>query len=125
MKASAKTDAKHHLTNQLQSVLSYVELDEIDKAIKHAKELLSDLHRIKAHRSAKATLTELDRAAAALAYPHIMMPQPIDGNVIVVPHGSRVVSHEDVNVDVASDEIRVVGPQGVRFGHGTHNPKTK
>ncbi len=123
MKASAKAHAHHQLTDKLQSVLSYVELDEIDKAIKHAKEVLSDLHRIKAHRHAKSSVTELNRANAALATSHVILPR--NGSVIVVPHGSRVVSHEDVNVDVASDEIRVVGPSSVRAGHGTHNPKTK
>ena len=49
---------------------------------------------------------------------------PEDG-AVVVPHGSTVVSHEDVNVDVDSDEVRSVDKNEVRAGHGHDNPKTK
>ena len=45
----------------------------------------------------------------------------------MVPHGSTVVSHEDVNVDVDSDdeEVRAVDKNEVRDGYGNDNPKTK
>jgi hypothetical protein len=49
---------------------------------------------------------------------------PKDG-AVVVPHGSRVVSYEDVNVDIDSDEVRSVDKEEVRDGHGNDNPKTK
>jgi hypothetical protein len=52
------------------------------------------------------------------------MTVPRDG-AVVVPHGSTVVSHEDVNVDVHRDEVRVVEKNEVIAGHGTDNPKTK
>jgi hypothetical protein len=35
------------------------------------------------------------------------------------------VSHEDVNVDVDSDEVRSVDRSEVRTGYGDDNPKTK
>jgi hypothetical protein len=44
---------------------------------------------------------------------------------IVVPHGSRVVSDEDVNVDIDSDEVRSVDKEEVRDGYGNDNPKMK
>jgi hypothetical protein len=43
----------------------------------------------------------------------------------LVPHGSTVVGHEDVNVDVDRDEVRAVEKNEVLAGHGTDNPKTK
>jgi hypothetical protein len=52
------------------------------------------------------------------------MTVPKDG-AVVVPHGSTVVSHEDVNVDVGSDEVRSVDKSEVRAGYGHDNPKTK
>jgi hypothetical protein len=52
------------------------------------------------------------------------MTVPRNG-AVVVPHGSTVVSHEDVNVDVDSDEVRAVEKNEVRFGYGNDNPKTK
>jgi hypothetical protein len=52
------------------------------------------------------------------------MTVPKDG-AVVVPHGSTVVSHEDVNVDVDSDEVRSVDRSEVRAGYGDDNPKTK
>jgi hypothetical protein len=55
---------------------------------------------------------------------NVGMTVPEDG-AVVVPHGSTVVSHEDVNVDVDSDEVRSVDKNEVRAGHGHDNPKTK
>jgi hypothetical protein len=52
------------------------------------------------------------------------MTVPKDG-AVVVPHGSTVVSYEDVNVDVDSDEVWSVDKNEVRSGHGNDNPKTK
>jgi hypothetical protein len=43
------------------------------------------------------------------------MTVPEDG-AVVVPHGSRVVSHEDVNVDIDSNEVRSVDKDEVRDG---------
>jgi len=52
------------------------------------------------------------------------MTVPEDG-AVVVPHGSTVVSYEDVNVDVDRDEVRSVEKTEVRAGCGNDNPKTK
>ena len=55
---------------------------------------------------------------------NVGMTLPKDG-AGVVPHGSTVVSHEDVNVDVDSDDVRAVDKNEVRDGYGNDNPKTK
>jgi len=55
---------------------------------------------------------------------HPCHPSNSDG-AIIVPHGSTVVSHEDVNVDVDRDEVRAVEKNGVPACHGTDNTKTK
>jgi hypothetical protein len=52
------------------------------------------------------------------------MTVPKNG-AVVVPHGSTVVSHEDVTVDVDSEEVQTVKQNEVRAGHGKDNPKTK
>jgi len=49
---------------------------------------------------------------------------PKDG-AVVVPHGSTVLSYEDVNVEVGRDEVRSVDKNEVLPGHGSDNPKTK
>ena len=48
-----------------------------------------------------------------------------ENGAVVVPHGSTVVSYEDVNVDVGSDEVQAVDQNEVRSGCGDDNPKTK
>jgi hypothetical protein len=48
-----------------------------------------------------------------------------ENGAVVVPHGSTVVSYEDVNVDVGRDEVRAVENNEVRTGYGNDNPKTK
>lgn len=40
-------------------------------------------------------------------------------------NGSTVVSHEEVNVDVDSDEVRAVDRHEVRVGFGNDDSKTK
>lgn len=55
---------------------------------------------------------------------NVRMTLPKDG-AGVVPHSSTVVSHEDVNVDVDSDEVRAVDKNEVRDDYGNDNPKTK
>ena len=49
---------------------------------------------------------------------------PEDG-AVVVPHGSTVVSHEDVNADVHSDEVQSIEKGEIRAGYGHEKPKTK
>lgn len=120
----SKAALKHpirQIANRLQSILGYLELEEHDKAIKAAQATVAELHRIKALKAAHETIAQLKNMEAA----HAPLKLPKNGSVVVVPHGSRVVSHDDVTVDVDSDEVRVVGASNVRTGHGTHNPKTK
>jgi hypothetical protein len=73
----------------------------------------------------KETIKELHALATSLTgLANVGMTVPKDG-AVVVPHGSTVVSHEDVNVDVDSDEVRSVDRSEVRTGYGDDNPKTK
>jgi len=44
---------------------------------------------------------------------------------VVVPHGSTVLSYEDVNVDIDKGEVRAVDKNEVLAGHGNDNPRTK
>jgi hypothetical protein len=64
----------------------------------------------------------LETSLAVLA--KVGMTVPMNG-AVVVPHGSTVVSYEDVNVDVNSNEVRTVDKNEVRAGCGDDNPKTK
>ncbi len=85
------------------------EMEDYTKALGKTRETIKELH---------ALATSL----AGLA--NVGMTVPQDG-AVVVPHGSTVVRHEDVNVDVDSDEVRSVDENEVRAGHGNDNPKTK
>ena len=66
---------------------------------------------------------ELSRMAFAIS--HLCTTLPKDGFVVVVPHGSVIVSHDDVTISVASDEVKVVPWASVRPGQGTANEPTK
>ena len=99
----------HRMTNQLQLISSYFELKDYTKAPETMKKTIKEMH-------------ALESSLAGLA--NVGMTVPKDG-AVVVPHGSTVVSHEDVNVDVDSEEVQVVGKSEVRAGYGNDNPKTK
>ncbi len=99
----------HRMTSHLQLISSYLEMNDYAKALVTTKETMKEMHAM------EASLTGL----AGLA-----MTVPKDG-AVVVPHGSTVVSHEDVNVDVDRNEVRAVNKNEVRAGHGNDNPKTK
>jgi hypothetical protein len=107
--------------NNLQAILTYVEMDEHDKALKIIGHVSGEIRRLKALNAARETIVQLNRMSTAMRSP-VMLPK---GGSVVVPHGTRVLSHQDVNVDVDPDEVRVVDESSVRVGHGTHNPKTK
>jgi hypothetical protein len=99
----------HRMTNHLQLISGYLELEDYTKALRKTKETIKELH---------ALATSLTGLA------NVGMTVPENG-AVVVPHGSRVVSYEDVNVDIDSDEVRSVDKEEVRDGHGNDNPKTK
>src|ERR1035437_8707403 len=99
----------HRLTSHLQLISSYLEVQDYTKALGRTKETIKEMHAL------EASLTELA---------NVGMTVPKDG-AVVVPHGSTVVSHEDVNVDVDSDEVRSVDKSEVRAGYGQDNPRTK
>jgi hypothetical protein len=106
---NAVKQSVHRMTNHLQLISSYLEMGDYAKALGKTRETIKELH---------ALATSLAGLSAR------GMTVPKDG-AVVVPHGSRVVSYEDVNVDIDSDEVRSVDKEEVRDGHGNDNPKTK
>ena len=107
MKAVKQSVSK--MTSHLQLINSYLEMHDYTKALSKTREGIKELH-------------ALAKSLTGLA--NLGMTVPTDG-AVVVPHGSTVVSHEDVNVDVDSDEVRSVDKREVRDGCGNDNPKTK
>ena len=99
----------HRMTSHLQLINSYLEMEDYKKALGRTKEIIKEMHAL------EASLTGLA---------NLGMTVPENG-AVGVPHGSTVVSHEDVNVDVDSDEVRAVDRNEIRAGHGNINPKTK
>jgi hypothetical protein len=102
-------ESVHKMTNHLQLISSYLEMEDYSRALRKTKETIKEMHAL------AMSLTGLAGVA---------MTVPQDG-AVVVPHGSTVVSYEDVNVDVDSSEVRSVGKDEVRAGCGNENPKTK
>lgn len=100
--------AIHRLTNHLQEVLSYMELEQYPKALQ----------------ATKVAIRELRNVATALAAIVVTSKMPAN-SVVVVPHGTRVVSSDDVTVAVGKDEVQIVANSDVRKGHGRRNPKTR
>ena len=105
----AVKESVHRMTSHLQLISGYLEMEDYTRALVKTKETMNELH---------ALATSLTGLA------NVGMTVPKDG-AVVVPHGSTVVSHEDVNVDVGSDEVRSVDKNEVRAGYGNDNPKTK
>jgi hypothetical protein len=102
-------ESVHRMTSHLQLISGYLEMKDYTKALGKTRETIKEMHAL------ETSLTGL--ANVGMTVPH-------DG-AVVVPHGSTVVSHEDVNVDVDRDEVRTVEKNEVLAGHGTDNPKTK
>ena len=105
----AVKESVHRMTNQLQLISGYLEMEVYPKALGKTRETMKELHTL---------------ATSLTGLAHVGMTVPDDG-AVVVPHGSTVVSHEDVNVDVGSNEVRSVDKNEVRAGYGEDNPKTK
>ena len=105
----AVKESVHRMTSHLQLISGYLEMEDYGKALGKTKETIEELH---------ALATSLTGLA------NVGMTVPKDG-AVVVPHGSRVVSHEDVNVDIDRDEVRSVDKNEVRTGYGDENPKTR
>jgi len=105
----AVRESVHRMTSHLQLISGYLEMEDYTRALEKTKETINELH---------ALATSLTGLA------NVGMTVPKDG-AVVVPHGSTVVSYEDVNVDVGSNEVRSVDKNEVRAGYGNDNPKTK
>ena len=99
----------HRMTTHLQLISSYLELQDYTNALGKTRETIKELH-------------ALTKSLTGLANMGMTVPE---NGAVVVPHGSTVVSYEDVNVDIDSDEVRSVNENEVRAGHGNENPKTK
>ena len=99
----------NRMTSHLQLISGYLEMEEYTKALAKTRETIKELHGL------ATRLTGLVDVA-------MTVPK---GGAVVVPHGSTVVSYEDVNVDIDSEEVRSVDKNEVRAGHGDENPRTK
>jgi hypothetical protein len=99
----------HRMTSHLQLMSGYLEMKDYTNALGQTKETIKEIH-------------ALETSLTVLA--NVGMTVPKNG-AVVVPHGSTVLSHEDVNVDVNSNEVRAVDKNEVRAGCGDDNPKTK
>jgi hypothetical protein len=99
----------HRMTSHLQLISGYLEMKDYTKALRKTKETTKELH-------------ALAMSLTGLADGGMTVPE---NGAVVVPHGSRVVSYEDVNVDIDSDEVQSVEKDEVRDGYGNENPKTK
>lgn len=95
------------LKDRLQAILSYLELEQYEKALE----------------ATKHTFKELTRLATGIADLCIRLPK--EGFVVVLPHGTRPVSSDDVTECVDSDEVKVVPLSSVRPGRGKQNRVTK
>ena len=102
-------ESVHRMTSHLQLISSYLEMEDYIKALSKTKETMKEMH-------------ALSVSLAGLA--NMRMTVPKDG-AVVVPHGSTVVSYEDVNVDVGRNEVRSVDKDEIRVGYVNENPKTK
>jgi hypothetical protein len=102
-------ESVHRMTSHLQLISSYLEMEDYINALSKTKETMKEMH-------------ALSVSLAGLA--SMRMTVPKDG-AVVVPHGSTVVSYEDVNVDVGRNEVRSVDKDEIRAGYGNENPKTK
>jgi hypothetical protein len=102
-------ESVHRMTSHLQLMSGYLEMKDYTKALGQTKETIKEMH-------------ALETSLTVLA--NVGMTVPKNG-AVVVPHGSTVVSYEDVNVDVNSNEVRTVDRNEVRAGCGDDNPKTK
>jgi hypothetical protein len=106
---NAVKESVHRMTNHLQLISAYLEMEDYSKALRKTRETIKELHAL------ATSLTGLVDVGVTV---------PKDG-AVVVPHGSTVVSYEDVTVKVESDEVLPVDKNQVLVGHGDDNPKTK
>src|ERR1700674_4331451 len=102
----AVKESVHKMTSHLQLISGYLEMENYTKALGKTRETIKEMH---------ALATSLTGLA------NVGMTVPEHG-AVVVPHGSTVVSYEDVNVDVDKDEVRSVDKTEVRAGYG-NDPK--
>jgi hypothetical protein len=106
---NAVKESVRKMTSHLQLISGYLEMEDYAKALAKTRETVKELHMLAENLS-------------GLANVEMTVPK---GGAVVVPHGSTVVSYEDVNVDISSNEVRSVDKNEVRAGCGEDNPKTK
>jgi len=102
-------ESVRRMTSHLQLISGYLEIEDYTRALAKTRETVKELHK-------------LAESLTGLASEGMTVPKE---GAVVVPHGSTVVSYEDVNVDISSDEVRSVAKNEIRAGHGEDNPKTK
>jgi len=99
----------NRMTSHLQIIRGYLEMRDYTKALGKTRETIKEMH-------------ALETSLTGLA--NVGMTVPPD-EAVVVPHGSTVLSHEDVNVDVDRDEVRAVDKNEVLAGHRNDNRNPK
>src|ERR1017187_1102041 len=90
--------AVHRVANNVQGILSWIELADYDKALISARDAGKAL----------AGLLKTLYGMRAMTVPR--------GGGLVVPHGTKILGPEDVNVSVTADEIRTVANREIKDG---------
>jgi hypothetical protein len=98
----------HRITDHLQLVLAYLELEQYPKALAQVREAIVDLRKIAIQVSGLMVVRRMPRKS-----------------VVVVPHGTRTVSSDDVKIDVPKDAVTILPESDVLPGHGKDNKRSK
>jgi hypothetical protein len=114
------TESVHRLTNQMQLVLFHLDVESRCPLGYPCRETHE-----KALGATRASIAILYQLSAALRTFVLIMPAGESGSAIVAPHHSKIVSHDDLVVDIPADEVKVVDVGEIREGEGDHNPRTK
>ena len=102
-------EAIHRLSNQLQLVLSHIEAEQYPEALQATKLAVREIR-------------QLAKNLTGLCNDPLLGQKVPLGGAVVVPKGTKILHHEDVNVDVPPDEVRTVEHSEVREGFPHKRP---
>lgn len=97
----------YRLTNHLQLVMGHIEERNYGKALDVVRLAVSDLQVLGTLLSRNVISTSMPRSS-----------------VVVVPHGTRVVSSDDMVTHISPDAVEVAPESDVKPGQGKQNRKT-
>jgi hypothetical protein len=92
--------AMDQVSNHLHTVVLYLALEKYEEALESTNKSISEM----------SNLVEL---LTGVVFSHHLA----DGEVVVVPHGTKVVSSEDVGVEIPKGNVQVVSTSDVKEGH--------